>query len=59
VATSTPRTAGADAEQLWLAATAADVTEVIVGGIVRVSAGGYVAGDVGAMLDDAIGRLDW
>jgi formiminoglutamate deiminase len=58
VATSTPRTAGTDAEQLWLAATAADVTEVIVGGITRVSAGGYLAGNVGTMLDDAIGRLD-
>jgi formiminoglutamate deiminase len=59
VATATPRTAGTAAEQLWLAATAADITEVIVGGITRVSAGAYLAGDVGAMLDDAIGRLDW
>jgi formiminoglutamate deiminase len=59
VGTSTPRTAGAEAEQLWLAATSADVTTVIVGGVVRVSAGEYLGGDVGAMLEDAIGRLDW
>jgi formiminoglutamate deiminase len=57
--TSTPRTAGSQLDQMWLAATSADIATVVVGGVVRVSGGQYDGGDVGAMLDDAIGRLDW
>jgi formiminoglutamate deiminase len=55
---SSPRTAGAALDQVWLAATAADVTTVVVGGVVRVAGGEHVLGDVGALLRDAIGRLD-
>jgi formiminoglutamate deiminase len=58
VATATPRTAGAALDQLWLAATAADVTTVVVGGVVRVSNGRHVLGDVGRLMSDAIGRLN-
>jgi formiminoglutamate deiminase len=55
---STPRTAGSRADQAWLAATSADVTAVIVGGVSRVVDGRYAGDDVGEMLRDAIGRLD-
>jgi formiminoglutamate deiminase len=54
VATASPRTAGADLDQLWLAASAADVTDVIVAGEPVVSGGVSRAGDVGAMLDAAL-----
>jgi formiminoglutamate deiminase len=57
VSTTSTRTAGASLNQLWLAATAADVTDVIVGGIPRVTAGQHSLGDVGALLAEAIGRL--
>jgi len=55
---STPRTAGSHADQAWLAATSADVTTVIVGGVQRVTDGRFLGEDVGGMLRDAIGRLD-
>jgi formiminoglutamate deiminase len=58
VATMTPRTAGTALDQLWLAATAADVSTVVVGGVVRVSNGRHALGDVGRLMSDAIGRLN-
>jgi formiminoglutamate deiminase len=57
VGTSTPRTAGAALDQLWLAATAADVSTVVVGGAVRVENGRHALGDVGELLNSAIARL--
>ncbi len=57
VSLSTARTAGARADQAWLAASASDVTDVIVGGEVRVREGQHVLGDVGALLIAAMGRL--
>lgn len=57
VGTATPRTAGAALNQLWLAATAADVSTVIVGGVVRVENGRHALGDVGELLNSAIARL--
>ena len=50
----TPRTAGADPAQVVLAASAADVDTVVVGGRVVVSGGRHVLGDVGALLQAAI-----
>ncbi len=50
----TPRTAGALPEQVVLAATAADVDTVVVGGRVVVEGGRHVLGDVGEMLATAI-----
>jgi len=55
--TDSPRTAGADLDQLWLAASAADVTDVVVGGRQVVTAGAHRLGDVGAALADAMERL--
>lgn len=53
-----PRTAGCAPDQLLLAATAADVHTVVVGGKVIVKDGRHERlGDVGRLLDDAIGRL--
>jgi cytosine/adenosine deaminase-related metal-dependent hydrolase len=52
-----PRTAGAEPAQLWLAATSADVTHVVVGGRTVVSERRHTLGDVGALLDDSIRRL--
>jgi formiminoglutamate deiminase len=52
------RTAGARLEQLWLAASAADVTDVVVGGRRVVEAGAHPLGDVGALLADAIAEVD-
>jgi len=53
----TVRTAGADAAQAVLAATAADVDTVLVDGTVVVAGGRHVLGDVGALLADAIAPL--
>jgi len=53
----TVRTAGADAAQAVLAATAADVDTVLVDGTVVVAGGRHVLGDVGALLTDAIAPL--
>jgi len=54
--TASVRTAGASLDQLWLAATAADVTDVVVHGVQRVTARGHVLGDVAARLSTAIER---
>lgn len=53
----TVRTAGANAAQAVLAATAADVDTVLVDGTVVVAGGRHVLGDVGALLADAIAPL--
>ena len=57
VRTSTPRTAGARIDQLWLAASAADVSDVVVGGRRVVTDGAHPFGDVGARLADAIATV--
>lgn len=58
VRTDSVRTAGCAPEQIALAATAADVHTVVVGGSVVVEDGRHVRlGDVGRLLDEAIGRL--
>jgi len=57
VRTTSPRTAGAALDQLWLAASARDVTDVVVGGTRVVTAGAHRLGDVGAALADAIGKV--
>jgi formiminoglutamate deiminase len=54
VRTDTPRTAGADPAQIVLAATAADIGTVLVGGEVVVRDGVHRIGDVGRLLADAI-----
>jgi formiminoglutamate deiminase len=53
-----PRTAGARLDQVWLAASAADVTDVVVGGRRVVEAGSHPLGDVGAVLAHAIAEVD-
>jgi formiminoglutamate deiminase len=55
---TSPRTAGVDPSQAWFAATSADVTTVIVDGVMRVKDGKHELGDVGALLATAIGRLN-
>jgi formiminoglutamate deiminase len=50
------RTAGASPEQIWLAATAADVTDVVVHGRRLVTDRRHVLGDVAALLADAVER---
>ena len=57
VRTDTPRTAGAVPEQIVLAAAAADVDTVVVGGEVVVEGGRHRLGDVGALLRAAIEPL--
>jgi formiminoglutamate deiminase len=57
VQTASPRTAGAALDQLWLAASAADVTDVVVGGTRVVAGGAHRLGDVGTALADAIGDV--
>ncbi|HET6825803.1 MAG TPA: formimidoylglutamate deiminase, partial [Amnibacterium sp.] len=57
VATASPRTAGARLDQLHLAASAADVTDVVVGGTQVVTGGRHRLGDVGALLDAAIAAV--
>ncbi|MBK4346033.1 formimidoylglutamate deiminase [Lacisediminihabitans changchengi] len=57
VSTTSVRTAGAAADQLWLAATAADVTTVVVNGTVVVDGGRHPFGDIGAMLASSIAAL--
>lgn len=56
--TDTVRTAGADPAQVVLAASAADVDTVVVGGEVVVRDGRHRLGDVGALLADVIAELD-
>ncbi|MCO1657473.1 formimidoylglutamate deiminase [Pseudonocardia humida] len=55
--TDTVRTAGADPAQVLLAATAADVDTVLVGGEVVVREGRHRLGDVGTLLTAAIAPL--
>jgi formiminoglutamate deiminase len=58
VSTDTVRTAGCTPEQLLLAATAADVHTVVVDGKIVARDGHHEwLGDVGRLLDKAIGRL--
>jgi cytosine/adenosine deaminase-related metal-dependent hydrolase len=57
VATGSPRTAGSRLDQLHLAASAADVTDVVVGGEAVVTGGRHRLGDVGALLDAAIAAV--
>jgi cytosine/adenosine deaminase-related metal-dependent hydrolase len=57
VRTASPGTAGAELDQLWLAASAADVTDVVVGGVRVVTEGVHGLGDVGAVLAEAIGNV--
>ena len=54
VRSGSPRTAGASLDQLWLAASAADVTDVVVGGDRVVTAGVHRSGDIGEALTTAI-----
>ena len=51
------RTAGADPAQVVLAAGAADVTDVVVGGRRVVAGGAHVLGPVGPLLAAAIGKV--
>ena len=53
----TPRTAGVDPAQVVLAATAADVRTVVVGGRSIVRDGQHLLGDIGALLSEAIGSF--
>jgi len=53
----TVRTAGTDPGQVLLAATAADVDTVVVGGDVVVEGGRHRLGDVGGLLAASIGAL--
>lgn len=57
VRTTSVRTAGAELSQLVLAASAADVTDTVVGGEHVVRDGRHRLGDVGALLADAIGEV--
>jgi formiminoglutamate deiminase len=57
VSLTSPRTAGAFADQAWLAATAADVHTVIVGGVARVSGSTHELGQIGELIAAAVGRL--
>jgi len=57
VRTDTVRTAGADPEQILLAATAADIDAVWADGTPVVSGGAHRLGDVAGLLHDAIGGL--
>jgi formiminoglutamate deiminase len=52
--TDSRRTAGAALDQLWLAASGADVTDVVVAGERVVTNGAHRSGDVGAALGAAI-----
>ena len=54
VSMSSVRTAGSAVDQLWLAATATDVTTVVVNGTVVVDGGRHPLGDIGALLAEAI-----
>ena len=58
VRTDSPRTAGAAADQLVMAATAADVHTVVVDGRAIVREGRHVLGDVGRLLTEAIAPLE-
>ncbi|MGH9249565.1 MAG: amidohydrolase family protein, partial [Acidimicrobiales bacterium] len=53
----TPRTAGADPAQVVMAATAADVGTVVVGGRTVVQEGRHALGDVGSLLGQAVDAI--
>ncbi|WP_045875164.1 formimidoylglutamate deiminase [Pseudofrankia sp. DC12] len=53
----TPRTAGVAAEQILMAATAADVDTVVVDGRTVVAGGQHVLGDIGRLLAAAISAV--
>ncbi|HEX6337253.1 MAG TPA: formimidoylglutamate deiminase [Jiangellaceae bacterium] len=53
----TPRTAGSRPEQVVMAATAADIDTVVVGGRQVVRQGRHLLGDVGALLESAIAAV--
>lgn len=55
---ASPRTAGSAPDQLVLAATAADVTDVVVAGQPVVTGGEHRLGPVGPLLRDAIAAID-
>jgi formiminoglutamate deiminase len=57
VAGDSVRTAGAAADQLLFAATAADVTTVVVDGRAVVEEGRHVLGDIGSLLREAVDPL--
>ena len=57
ISTHTVRTAGATAEQVMFAATAADIHTVVVNGRPVVAQGCHVLGDVGRLLTEAIEPL--
>jgi formiminoglutamate deiminase len=57
VHTDTVRTAGVDPAQILLAATAADIDTVVVGGRVAVEGGRHRIGNVAALLQEAIEPL--
>jgi cytosine/adenosine deaminase-related metal-dependent hydrolase len=57
IRTDTPRTAGVDPEQIVMAATAADIETVVVGGRTVVQAGRHLLGDVGRLLGDAVDSI--
>ena len=54
---ASPRTAGSSPSQLWLTATAADVTDVVVAGRQVVRDRAHPLGDVGAHLAETIATL--
>lgn len=56
VRTDTPRTGGADPNQLMMAATASDVDTVVVGGRIVVGDGRHRTIDVGRELADVVGE---
>lgn len=58
VRTASPRTAGTLPEQTLLAASAADVTDVVIGGEQVVTAGRHHLGDVGGLLAAALRPWD-
>jgi formiminoglutamate deiminase len=57
VDTGSVRTAGAALDQLWFAATAADVTTVVIAGEIVVDDRRHAFGDVGELLAEAIAKV--
>ena len=58
VRTDSVRTVGSHPAQLIMAATAADVSDVIVGGIQQVTSGQHQIGDVAALLGTALAAIE-
>lgn len=57
IARRSPRTAGARLDELWLAASSADVRTTVVNGRRVVADGVHTLGDVGALLAEAISEV--